>query len=282
MKLFRGVVVDNKDPNKGGRVKVHIFDIHGPLKEFSESKYSGYNSDSKIEETSNTPEGLPWAEIIQPISFIGFFNTSHFESNEKSKKSIDGSGSANDKSRTLKNSKGDRIGGFGTNIILEIGTWVFVVFEETDKNFQKPLILGCVSSDGEINENSSPTNKRVYKSTSGHYEEWNDTPGKECIIQKHRTGTEIEYAHDGNLEIQVTKDLKTYTMANVNTQTDGNIVASTKGNIVTSTKGNETNKVQGDVVNDIGGSEVRKIGSAQNIQAGGNIFVKGSKIFLNC
>ena len=46
-KIYRGVVVDNKDPEKYGRVRVKLF---------------GLNENEAI-------DNLPWAEVVQPNGF---------------------------------------------------------------------------------------------------------------------------------------------------------------------------------------------------------------------
>ena len=39
MKIYRGIVVDNKDPNGGGRVKVRIAGVHPLPKNFGDGNY---------------------------------------------------------------------------------------------------------------------------------------------------------------------------------------------------------------------------------------------------
>ena len=267
MKLYRGIVVNNNDPKKSGRVQVNIFEINGLIPEFSESKYKTFEISGEEAKSENTAKNLPWAEVIQPLDYIGFFNTNHYDNNEKPKANVDGSGSKSSKSRNLKRSKGNRVGGFGYNITLEIGTWVYVIFNDDDNSFQFPIIIGCIAAENEFNENSTPTNKRVYQSTSGHYEEWNDTPGKECIIQHHRSGTEVEMTNDGSLEKQVVKDNKEYIIGKDIKQVDSDKISKVEGS--------QIEKVQGDVVEQYQGSQLTKVSGAVRINADG-------KIFLNC
>lgn len=255
MKFYRGIVVNNKDPKVGGRVQVRIFELHGMPETCSESEYQVFdgNQDSNVSNITN--DHLPWAEVIQPIDFIGFFNTNHYDKNEQPKKVINGKGSKSQKSRRLRKKSGDHNDGFGQNRILEIGTWVFCVLENDNPNF--PIVLGTISSNNEYSELTNPTSKRFYQSTSGHFEDWNDTPGEENIIIHHRTGSEFELEPNGDIEVQSSKDYKHYVMKNSLIQVDGF----------------ENKRVDNDKIQSIGGDSITT--------ASKNIIFTGQMIYLN-
>lgn len=311
MTLYRGIVVNNKDPKKGSRVQVRIFDLHGIPLTFSESKYQTFSGTPEENNEIIKDDELPWAEVMQRIDYIGFFNTNSYDKSEKEKFVIDGAGSKEKKSREKRKS-GDRIAGFGSNVILEVGTWVFVLLEQDDPNF--PIVIGTVCSENEIHDFSKETNKRVYNSTSGHFEQWEDTKGKENIQFHHRTGTEIEFEPDGSLETQVVKNNKLYVMENNLEQIDKNqkiqvdenshinvlknsiyesgenTMITVHKNLVNRTDENNTFesgsntiiKVGGNLTNTTEGSNMFKSGGTTTITNGGaKIILSGGNILLN-
>ena len=122
--IYRGVVTANNSPTKDGRVQVRIFQIHG----------------------QNTKDSdLPWAEVMQGVDFIGFFDGPKNVQVAYDKSSIDIVETPNSKK------------GYGKNTIIEIGTWVFCVFDHDNVNM--PIVIGTIAGHNEINTLSNPKNQ---------------------------------------------------------------------------------------------------------------------------
>jgi uncharacterized protein involved in type VI secretion and phage assembly len=147
MKLYRGIVKDNENPDQDGRVRVFVHGVHGP--------------DAKDEE-------LPWAEIIQDLSFVG--------------------------------------SGVGFTVIPDIDTWVYVVFE--DDTFKRPIVIGACIGATDMPEEAKvgyPYN-RVMKTKTGHLLEISDEEGNERIKLFHKSGTYFEIDVDGNKTEEIIGD----------------------------------------------------------------------------
>ena len=86
------------------------------------------------------------------------------------------------------------------------GTQVFGMFLD-GKSSQLPMVIGTVPKEGDTNEKALenyPDNK-VYETESGHYKEYDDTPGAERIKESHKSGTYYEIYKDGNMTIDATE-----------------------------------------------------------------------------
>ena len=86
------------------------------------------------------------------------------------------------------------------------GTQVFGIFLD-GQNSQLPMVIGTVPKEGDANPKAAanyPTNK-VYETETGHYKEYDDTPGAERIKEAHTSGTFYEMDKDGNMTIDATK-----------------------------------------------------------------------------
>ena len=94
--------------------------------------------------------------------------------------------------------------GQGQNLGILKGTQVFGMFLD-GKNSQLPMVIGTVPKTGDTNEKAKenyPLNK-VYETETGHYKEYDDTPGAERIKEKHKGGAYYEMDKDGNISIYV-------------------------------------------------------------------------------
>lgn len=92
--------------------------------------------------------------------------------------------------------------GNGQYLGMLVGTQVFGIFLD-GKNSQLPLVVGSIPKHGDQNplaDKNYPHNK-VYKTESGHYQEFDDTEGNERIKFHHKTGTILEIDKDGNVHI---------------------------------------------------------------------------------
>lgn len=67
--------------------------------------------------------------------------------------------------------------------------------------------------------------RHVYESESGHYMIYDDTPGNEMIIQRHRSGTQYFIAGDGTkTDITVSDEIKAVTGSSYNTITERQVI----------------------------------------------------------
>nr|DAS73390.1 MAG TPA: baseplate wedge protein [Caudoviricetes sp.]DAY17465.1 MAG TPA: baseplate wedge protein [Caudoviricetes sp.] len=215
MGLYRGIVVNNNSPTKDGRVQVRIFALHP----------------DEVKDAD-----LPWSEVMQTIEYIGYHSTDKFDSNEKS-----------NPTNPLTRQSGSRRAGFGKNIILEIGTWVFCDLDHDNPNM--PIVVGTIASHNEINPNSSPTNKHILETISGHYQEFSDTQGSETIRTHHRSGTDITYMPDGTLNTYITKDEYTHILKNSLTKVEQDKVEIINKDYTRQIQGSDVKQVAGDQLN---------------------------------
>lgn len=111
------------------------------------------------------------------------------------------------------------------------------------------------------------TYNQVRKSTSGHVTEIDDTPGRQRLLYKHRTGTGIEMMPDGTIIINTTKNMIRVSAGDekVIIEGDGEIVY--HGNLRMKVDGNFDLDVGGDYNVNVGGdhSEDIKGGYRQDI-----------------
>ena len=87
------------------------------------------------------------------------------------------------------------------------GTQVFGMFLD-GKSSQLPMVIGTVPKEGDANPKADanyPTNK-VYETETGHYKEYDDTPGAERIKEAHTSGTFYEMQTDGSMVTEIVKD----------------------------------------------------------------------------
>lgn len=97
--------------------------------------------------------------------------------------------------------------GIGSNHELVVGSWVVGFFRD-GPSAQDPLVLGSIASktEGDIDipteaQNDPPYNK-VHKTEAGHLVEFDNTPGSERINIQHKSGTTINIADNGTVNIQ--------------------------------------------------------------------------------
>ena len=274
LKLLRGIVVDNVDTTNSGRVKVRIFELHG----LNPNTIQGENKTLTMSD-----DELPWAEVMQPIDFIGF-NSQSPQDSESFAKSIDGKGSKSG-SKTITHS--GKKPGTGYNRILAIGTWVFCLLDEGNPN--KPVVIGTIAAKGEYTLSEA---YRVYDSQSGHYEEFNDKTGE--IIIHNRNGNELVF--DTNTNINSNSKFNSYSKGDYNIHTDSNSNKFVSSNETVTIKGNQTSTISGNQSNTISGNQTNTIsgnlesksqgninlqGSMVNVKSDGTIMVKGSMLMLN-
>ena len=257
MKIYRGVVEDNKDPEKMGRVRVRIMGLH---------------TDSSDSQTQN----LCWCEVMGSTAFgliggIGVSSILHqgtwvylFLEDDNPNKAI------------------------------VVGTVIGKVeasqgngFKDPEGKFPKADRVG--RSDVNSLIDSKYTTNQVIETESGHIIELDDSPGDERIHIHHKTGTDFLIDKDGNIKVLGVKNLD-YTLnenatvhiiGNNKINIDGTNDVTVKGNNTVNidsnnsitVKGNNTLKVQGNLDYTVQGS--------CNIKSSGPMTLKGSPLSLN-
>ena len=112
--------------------------------------------------------------------------------------------------------------GKGQNLGILVGAQVFGMFLD-GQNSQLPMVIGTVPKENDTGEVDTKTKKpitepdtnskalenyphnKVYETESGHYKEYDDTPGAERIKESHKLGTYYEIDKDGNMTIDTTE-----------------------------------------------------------------------------
>lgn len=172
--FYRGIVEDNADPSKIGRVKVRIFGIH---------------DDSGVK-TSD----LPWAEVAGGTEFglisgVGISSVLRkgtmvwvfFKEDDSNYPVVFATSKG-------KNTSSDPYGG---------------VFKDPDGVYPKRM-----GSDIHPNAQSSYTSLATIETASGHLIELDDTGGNERIKVTHKTGSYVFIDKDGNIFINGVKNIQ--------------------------------------------------------------------------
>ncbi len=253
---YRGEVVDVNDPEKRGRVKVRVESI--------------WKSDEKnqFDQMDKVPvEDIPWAEVL-----------------------IHGQ---NDKS--------------GLVFVPKLGTYVICAFEKGHSDY--PIVLGGwfarkelplaarggsegatdtagnlkgmdtadTADGGTITEPANPyaavyPQNVVYRSTSGHLIEVDDTSGAERINIAHKSGSWAEFHPDGTLVFGIQG--KRYTVI------EGDDGEHIKGNQDVVVGGNATHNVDGNYSQDVGGNSEVVILNTATIEAATIVIESNSTLDL--
>ena len=129
------------------------------------------------------------------------------------------------------------VNGIGCSSILRVGTQVWLVLDHDDPNF--PIVIGVRKGAGDINSGAkrSYTNIAFFETASGHKLELSDAGGSAIIKVTHNTGSYIEIANDGTMNVNSVKDLNFNVAKNLNITTGENTTISTTGNTVLSSNG---------------------------------------------
>ena len=190
MKLYRGVVEENVDPEKIGRVKVRIYGLHT-------ENVTGFNS--------VLTKDLPWAQVMGGNQFglIGGVGISSvlrqgtwvwviLEEENPNKPIVIGTvlGKNNNPS--------------GDSFVDPDGNHP----SRTDRSDLHPLL-----------DDKYPTIATL-ETESGHLIELDDTSGDERIKVTHRTGTYVQIDKDGNMNVNVVGNLQ-YDVAGTTTINSG-------------------------------------------------------------
>ena len=231
-----GTVVDINDPEKLGRVKVKVYGLHDNI----ESKELGW---SKCLTSTNTPAQF----------------------------------------------------GHGASVNLQVGTLVSCV--ALDITLQEFIVTGTLptKTDGEKDNNvrvrgeanphanellgtyepgssyapEYPYNN-VYATESGHVKEYDDTPGAERIMERHKSGTQYEIQASGNKverivsdnyclvaghdTVEVTGNVRIIVSGHCDLAVSKDLTARVGGNLTTNVDGNSETNVTGNLIATVAGT----------------------------
>ena len=137
----------------------------------------------------------------------------------------------------------------------------------------------------------------VMETESGHFVEYDDTPGKERIHIAHRNGSFTEWYPDGDRVEKITKDNYSIVMkdnnvyimgkCNITVQGDAEIYVKKNAyvkvdkNITAQVGGNADVNIDGNVGVTVGGNYNEQVGGTYTVNSGGNMKFTAPKIDLN-
>jgi hypothetical protein len=276
-----GIVKDILDPLKLGRVKVNIYHIHDNI----------------------STDDLGWSNVSMPatvpaVSGIGQSVNLIAEVLWKDGELLDEqiTGAAGQVIRHVSNSTTPAAGDIKVN-----GTLVFGFFE--DPMMQEFVVVGTLPTKtaglhdnnvrvrGEADPNASdpkgvyepasgyapiyPYNN-VMEKESGHVKEYDDTPGAERIMERHKSGTQYEIQPNGSKIEKIVRDNYTLIVGNDTVEIKGNVkvyisgdaniavakdlTAQVGGNMNTIVDGNADLLVKGDIDGEVRGNIDMQVG----------------------
>lgn len=259
--FYKGVVEDNADPLKLGRVRVRIFGVH-PIS------------------TSQVPtSALPWATVDSPTIFGGlhqgvgissilhqgtwvrlFFETQDdLEVYEKPVVFSVIPGIVTSKDTGL--GFGDPSGTYPTAVgvadvsgLLTGGTRPGTVYPEAEEP-PTPSTYG---------------GNYMFSTSSGHMFEMDDSPGSARLCLFHKSGSYIEIKDAGNLIEKIINDKLQIILGNYTSFIDGNSTNKVKGNVDTTILGNDNIDITGNNTMSITGNNTTSITGDDTISVTGN------------
>jgi len=281
MKMFRGVIEDNNDPLKIGRVRVRIFGLHTPNNENTGAPFNFIDS-----------KDLPWAEVIGGTEFglisgIGLSNIlkqgtwvwvvlDHDNVNKpiiigvikgysKKRKTYKSGEGFNDKDDVYPLSA--RVEESDLNRIARGGDLSDPTYNSPHKHINDNIDNVSIS-DASSGANVSQTEPlstsdlstypecSVLETASGHMIEIDDTPNNERLRLYHKSGSYIEIQPDGSIIQKSTGpashyihvgDIKKHVIAGVKEYIEMNKEEIIGGSLLSNVKGNVKLHVQGNL-----------------------------------
>jgi len=279
---FVGVVEDNDDPDKAGRVKVRCVGYH-------------------TENTQDIPtDDLPWASVMMPVtaganSGIGFsphfliqgtWVVGFFRDPAKQEPIIMGALPGVNSTTTTNNTvasssavggksiKGgfkDPFGQYPTSSYLDKPDTNLLGQEQVSSHASNSVktasdswstASGSASQPASTQSSAKYPYNHVMETESGHYLEFDDTSGSERIHLYHKAGTFIEIDATGNVVIKTVGNVTNIIAGNMDTYVKGNYSITAGGNLDVYAMGNLTEKVDGNRKTTITGTETLEITGA--------------------
>jgi hypothetical protein len=114
---------------------------------------------------------------------------------------------------------------------------------------------------------------QVHETESGHFQEWDDTPGAERIRTQHRTGTFTEIQADGSRVNKIVRDNYEIVEANNNVLIKGVCNITIEGNSIVNIKGDKIERISGNYYQEIQGNFEQFVQKEIKQTSGGDIDV---------
>jgi len=235
--MYFGIVKDIEDPLKLGRAKVKVFHVHDNI----------------------STNDLGWSNIAMP---------------------------ANVPAKS----------GIGSSVNLLIGTLVFGFFE--DNMLQEFVCVGTLptktaglhDNNVRVRAEADPNARdpkgtyepasgyapvypynNVMETESGHVKEYDDTPGAERIVERHKSGTQYEIQPNGSKNERIVRDNYTLVCGNDTLEVKGNVRIYVRGDANILVAKDLTTQVGGDMVADVKGNSESTITGNMTATVTGNM-----------
>ena len=206
-----GIVKNVNDPDKLGRVKVQVYDLHDNIK----------------------TEDLPWSQVIMPATTPA-------------------------------------INGTGQSVNLAVGSLVCGMFKDMQQ--QEFIVMGSLptktndvadnnvrvraeadpNADEELGSYQPASTyapvypyNNVMETESGHVKEYDDTPGAERIMERHKSGTQYEIAANGSKTERIVRDNYQLVVGHDTLEVFGDVRIIVSGNADIAVAGNMNTAVGG-------------------------------------
>lgn len=278
--FYFGVVEDILDPKQLGRARVRVFGLH------------------THDKTAIPTISLPWASVVQPTtsaanSGIGISPRllngtlvilTFADGDDMQLPIIVGTLPSELKSSILKVNGEDaprdptNQGFQDPNGIYPKETYVtdmskFVTDSDNDiprTQFTSLNPLFIIEEPEDIRDKSLYPYNQVRQSESGHYEEWDDTPGNERINKEHMSGTFEEIRPDGSKVVKIVKNSYRIIADSETVYIEGDVNLHINSNCNTYIKGDWNIRVDGNVNERIIGDVRREVNGLQQEWVDGN------------
>ena len=243
--MYFGKVVNINDNLKLGRVKVKVYDLHDNIKTVD----------------------LPWSQVMMPGNTPAISGQGH--------------------------SVNLAVGSLVCGIFLDIAQQEFMVMgslpTKTDAAFDNNDRVRSINPHvddpkGDYEPNSAfapeyPYNN-VYETGSGHAKEYDDTPGYERIMERHKSGTQYEIQPDGTKIERIVRDNYQLVVGHDTLEVYGNVRIIISGQADIAVANDVNLAVGGDMVSTVDGNITLKNTDAINkrIILDGNAIVKGNLV----
>lgn len=126
--------------------------------------------------------------------------------------------------------------------------------------------------------NASYPHNQVLETDSGHVVEIDDTPGSERINIRHASGSRVEFDSVGNVKIGSSGDVFIVTSGNENVAIAGSQNITVDGNVNLYAKNNLNMKVDGNLTTDVHGDYNLNVAGIFQTNVGSGIDLRGSRI----
>lgn len=282
--FYRGVVEDNNDPKKMGRVLVRIFGIHG----------------KNIEDSPT--DTLEWCEVAVPVAFGGIsgigvssipvkgtyvwcfldgdderFPVVFACSPGVSTAQEEGAFTDPDKKYPLQ----DRLNEPDFNRIGRVEKVTETPVEQAQKRQRLTFINQTKNGEETFVDKAKYPFCHVIETQAHHTIIIDDTEGNENIKVFHPKGSYAEIRPDGTILVKSVKDKITIVENDESHYINNNHDVSIGGNHTRSIGGDSIENIGGNLKTDIGGTENRNVGSSSTTKAGGTYKVTAPMIELN-